>query len=499
MTNHKTFLYVLVFVVGAASLGSEIAAARLMAPFFGASTIIWANTIGVVLVALSIGYYLGGRLADRVPELRSLCLVVLTAAVLLAIVPLIAQPFLDLAVDALDEVAAGAFIGSLLAVLLLIAIPVVLLGTVAPWAMRLAVDDVEHAGTIAGRLYAISTVGSLTGTMVAALVLIPFAGTQRTFLTFALALALVATVGLGWRFAIAPIVLAGAIALPAGTVKATDGGKLLYEGESEEQYIRVIEQDDGDRILELNEGQAVHSILPRRGYLTADYWDSFLVMPFLTRQDPPERIAILGNAAGTIARQYGHFWPETEVDGVEIDAELSDVGYRYFDMGSNPRLTIHDDDARPWLRRAESDYDLIVVDAYRQPYIPFYLTTREFFELIADRLSPDGVVVVNVGHPEGDEEFERSLGRTMASVLTSVLRDPVEQTNTLLVGSKAPLAAQRLAITAQDVLRGDLRDLGEIDAARLEPILSGGSVFTDDRAAVEWLVDRSIIGAAEDR
>ncbi len=493
----KPYLYVLVFVVGAASLGSEIAAARLMAPFFGASTIIWANTIGVVLVALSIGYFIGGRIADRRPEVRSLCLVILAAAVLLAIVPLIARPFFDISVDALDEIAAGAFIGSLLAVLFLIAIPVVMLGTCAPWAMRLAVDDIEHAGTVAGRLYAISTVGSLTGTMLAALVLIPFAGTQRTFLVFALALAVVASAGLGWRFAIAPIALAGAIALPVGTVKATDGGRILFEDESEEQYIRVIRQDDGDRILELNEGQAVHSILPARGYLTADYWDSFLVLPFAARSEPPRRIAILGNAAGTIARQYGRFWPDTEVDGVEIDSELSDVGYRYFDMGSNPRLTIHDDDARPWLRRADGEYDLIVVDAYRQPYIPFYLTTKEFFELIAERLSPDGVVVVNVGHPEGDEEFERSLARTMAAVLPSVLRDPAEQTNTLVIGATTPLQPARLDAASRAHMTGDLRKLAVIDAARLEPILPGGTVFTDDRAPVEWLIDRSIIGAAE--
>ena len=224
------FLCVLVFVVGAASLGAEIAAARLMAPFFGASTIIWANTIGVVLVALSIGYWLGGRLADRRPEIRSLCLVILAAAVLLALVPLIARPFFDLSVDALDEIEAGAFVGSLAAVLLLVAIPVVLLGTAAPWALRLAVGDVEHAGRVAGRLYAISTVGSLTGTMLSALVLIPFVGTQRTFLVFALALAAVGAAGLGWRFAAVPVAVAAAIALPVGTVKAADDGRILLRG-----------------------------------------------------------------------------------------------------------------------------------------------------------------------------------------------------------------------------------------------------------------------------
>jgi len=495
--NHR-FLYVLVFVVGTASLGAEIAAARLMAPFFGASTIVWANTIGVVLVALSIGYWLGGRFADRRPELRSLCLVVLVAAVLLAIVPLIARPFFDLSVDALDDVEAGAFVGSLAAVLFLIAIPVILLGTCAPWALRLAVADVEHAGRTSGRLYAISTVGSLTGTMLAALVLIPFAGTQRTFLAFALALALVAVAGLGWRYVVVPLVLAGAIALPVGTVKATDSGRVIYEDESEQQYIRVIERDDGDRVLELNEGQATHSILPARGYLTADYWDSFLVLPFAARSERPRRIAILGNAAGTIAREYGRFWPQTIVDGVELDPELTDVGYRYFDMGSNRNLTVHDEDARPWLRAADDEYDLIVVDAYRQPYIPFYLTTKEFFELARDRLSPGGVVVVNVGHAEGSDEFERVLGRTMAAVFPTVLRDPAEETNTLLLGSEAPASAERLAAAARARMHGNLRKLALIDAARLAPRLPGGEVYTDDRAPVEWLIDRSILGYASD-
>jgi spermidine synthase len=492
------FLYVLVFVVGTGSLGAEIAVARLMAPFFGASTIVWANTIGVVLVSLSIGYWLGGRFADRRPELRSLCLVVLAAAVLLAVVPLVARPFFDLSVDALDEVEAGAFVGSLAAVLFLIAIPVILLGTCAPWALRLAVDDVEHAGRVSGRLYAISTVGSLTGTMLAALVLIPFAGTQRTFLAFALALALVAAAGLGWRYVVVPALLVGAIALPVGTVKATDAGRVIYEDESEQQYIRVIEQDDGDRVLELNEGQATHSILPARGYLTADYWDSFLVLPFAASERPPERIAILGNAAGTIAREYGRFWPDTRVDGVEIDPQLTEVGYRYFDMGSNPNLAVHDEDARPWLRDSEGDYDLIVVDAYRQPYIPFYLTTKEFFELSRDRLAPGGVVVVNVGHAEDSDEFERVLGRTMAEVFPTVLRDPAEETNTLLLGSEAPASAERLQAAARARMRGNLRKLALIDAARLAPRLPGGEVYTDDRAPVEWLIDRSILGYAAD-
>jgi len=379
----RRFLYVLVFVVGAGSLGAEITVARLMAPFFGASTIVWANTIAVVLVALSVGYWLGGRLGDRHPHLRGLCLVVMGAALLLAAVPFVARPFFDLSVSALDSVSAGAFVGSLVAVLALVAVPVMLLGACSPYAIRLAISDVEHSGRTAGRLYAVSTAGSLAGTMLAALVLIPFAGTQRTFLGFALALALAAAVGLGWRFLVAPVAVAALIAVPVGTVKPTDEGRVLYEGESALQYIRVIEEPNGDRELELNEGQAIHSLYRPGSYLTGGYWDGIVTLPFAALTHPPRRVAILGNAAGTTARALGHFFPHAKVDGVEIDPRLSEIGDRYFGMDSNPNLTVHSEDARPWLRASPGGYDVIVVDAYRQPYIPFYLTTREFFDLAA--------------------------------------------------------------------------------------------------------------------
>src|SRR5436190_626692 len=203
-----------------ASLGAEIAGVRLLAPYFGASTVVWANTIGVVLVALAIGYWLGGRAADRRPRLEPLCGIALTAAALLGLVPFVAHPLLDAGVKALDAVSAGAFIGSLLAVLVLLALPVLLLGMVAPWALRLAVVTVDQAGTVAGRLYAISTAGSLVGTLLSALVLIPAIGTRRTFLTLAITLAVVAAIGLlptRGHLGV-PIAIAALLAVPVGTI-----------------------------------------------------------------------------------------------------------------------------------------------------------------------------------------------------------------------------------------------------------------------------------------
>jgi predicted membrane-bound spermidine synthase len=182
----------LVFVVGAASLGAEIAAARLVAPHFGASTIVWANTIATVLLALSLGYWLGGVLADRAPDRRALARLVLAAAALLAMVPFVGPPLLDAAADAVGTTGAGEVLGSLLAVVVLVAPPVLLLGCVAPYAVRLTVPDVERVGATAGGLYALSTVGSLLGVWLSALVLVPFLGTRLTFLVFAAALAVAA-------------------------------------------------------------------------------------------------------------------------------------------------------------------------------------------------------------------------------------------------------------------------------------------------------------------
>jgi spermidine synthase len=457
---------------------------------------VWANTIATVLVALSAGYWLGGRLADRSPTRRSLCKLVLWASLLLAAVPFVARPFLDAAVDALDEYSAGAFAGSLVAVVALVGVPVALLGAVAPYAVRLSLGDVRASGSVTGGLYALSTIGSLVGTFVSALALVPFAGTQRTFLAFAAALAVVSAPALRAAALLAPaaIVAALVVAPVAGKADPADA-RVIEETETPYQYARVVETSDGTRQLELNEGVAVHSEYRPGSYLTDNYWDDFLVLPFAVRERAPARLAILGNAAGTTARAYGRYFPGTAVDAVEIDGELTDIGRRLFGL-RGPRLRLVTEDARPFLRRAPAGrYDAIFVDAYRQPYIPFYLATREFFELVRSRLAPGGVVVVNVGHPEGDARLERAIGATMREVFPFVARDPARDVNTLLVGAAAPARVEALTAGNEGVPPA-LRSLAESVGARLAPALRGGEVWTDDRAPVEWLVDRSILRAA---
>ena len=259
----------------------------------------------------------------------------------------------------------------------------------------------------------------------------------------------------------------------------------------------MIERDDGSRVLELNEGQAQHSIYDPDTTLTGDYWDGHAGAALhRARRGRPRRIAILGNAAGTTSRAYEEFFPRTVVDGVEIDGELSEIGRRYFDM-NNPRLHLHHEDARPWLRRTDDRFDVIFVDAYRQPYIPFYLATKEFFELVRDRLTPGGVVVMNVGHPGGRRRAgEGDRGHDGRGVPERAARSDGGHEHAGGGQPATPLSAEQPAARACRACRSACAPPRRAAAGRIRPPLRGGGVYTDDRAPVEWLIDRSIVDYA---
>ena len=254
-------LYPLVFVAGAGTMATEMCASRLLAPFFGASILIWANIIGLILIYLSVGYFWGGRLADRHPSLPYMCRLIVCAAMAIAVIPFVSEPLLSAAVGAFAQASVGAFLGSFFASMALFSVPITLLGMVSPFAVRLAVDSVERAGEIAGRLYALSTAGSILGTFLPVVLLIPLIGTRRTMLATAAVLALAATPALGWRYVLAPAAVVALALVPPGLVKPGSG--VIWEGESAYQFIQVQATADGGRVLHLNEGWAEHSVWHR--------------------------------------------------------------------------------------------------------------------------------------------------------------------------------------------------------------------------------------------
>jgi len=494
-TLRRPVLLLFVFLAGSGSMATEICASRLLAPYFGDSTMVWANIIGLILASLSLGYWLGGRLVDRRPSSSLLGLIVLAAALFVAVVPFVAHPLLERGANGIAQLAVGAVVGSFFAALVLFAPPVVALGMVTPFAIRLSLDQegAGKAGDTAGTVFALSTAGSLLGTFVPALVSIPLLGTQRTLLGTSALLAATSALALGRRGLVPLACIVALAALPPGMIKPGTG--VLYEGESAYQFIRVV-QDGNERVLELNEGVVAHSVYDPASVLTGGYWDLFLTPPSLL-DHPVRRIAILGNAGGTVARAYRHFFPQARIDGVEIDPKVSSIGERFFGLRPGPLLHLYNEDARPFLLGHDYRYDIICVDAYRQPYVPFYLATREFYQLVRSRLRPGGIVALNVASLPRDHALVEDTAGTLATVFGHVYRWQALRFNALVLGLDRPLGPSTLS-RAVRVAPARLRPLARMLERQIVPVSASSDPWTDDRAPVEWVVDRMIVNAARE-
>jgi predicted membrane-bound spermidine synthase len=515
------FLGLAVFTSGMAALAIEMAASRLLGNVFGTSNLVWANIIGLILVYLTAGYFLGGRWADRRPEPSVFYRIMAWAALTTGLVPVISRPVLLAAAGAVESVDAAVVLGSFASVLVLFSVPITLMGCISPFAIRLAIREVRGAGNVAGRLYAVSTLGSILGTFLPVLLLIPAIGTNRTFFFFAGVLLLVALTGLfrtdrrlGWLHLWMPALL-GILYLAGtgGSIKQSTGQ--IFERESSYNYIQVLEADgihppclvdvelDDVRLLRLNEGEGVHSIYSPEQLLTCGTWDYFLAAPFFnpppTEPSAVHSLGIVGLAAGTAARQYTAVFGPIPIEGYEIDPAIIEIGRMMFDM-NEPNLTALALDGRWGLAHSRQDrFSVIAVDAYRPPYIPPHLTTREFFRLIRDKLTPDGVVTINVARLPDDRRLIDGLAATLQTVFPSVFVVDVPQSmNSILYATVQPSSADNLAanlgfLAGRNGIHPDLLTVLEWTLANIRPTPTGGPVFTDDWAPIEQLTNAMVI------
>lgn len=485
------------------SLALEMCASRLLGAYFGTSLYIWAALIGLILIYLTIGYFLGGRLADRYPSEQILCLITSTAALSIILIPFVSQSVLSWSVTGMAELSVGIFASSLLCTVLLFAIPVTLLGLVSPFAIRLITKDVGRSGRSSGSLYAISTGGSILGAFLPVLWLIPTFGVRRTLLLFGTLLFAASLWGLRPRLRPAFSVVSVGLALitlllPLGPLK--DIPHLIYTQESLYNYIQVTQLPDGTRQLILNEGDAIHSIYyPNPNtVLTGWYWDYFLAAPYFNPGFSPSklhRVGIIGLAAGTIAHQFTQVYGPVPIDGVEIDPAIVNVGRTYFAM-NEPNLHVYVQDGRTYVATTQAQYDVVAIDAFQQPYIPFQLTTREFFNSIRTHLSPTGVVALNTGHTAHDFRLVQAFVNTMRQVFPSVYVFYVPGTfNAEVTATMQP--------TSIETFRSSLAQfpsttvMGQV-AREVIPTVTqgrpdGGLVFTDDRAPIEQITDQLLL------
>ncbi|TMC49963.1 MAG: spermine synthase [Chloroflexi bacterium] len=485
---HPRLLAVVVAAGGAGSLATEICASRLLAPFFGSSTVVWANVIGLILIYLSVGYWLGGRYADRHATAPALGRILVVAAGWMAVLPFIAHPVLRLALQGFNAVQVGIVVGSFFSTLALFSVPVTLLGMVSPFALRLAITDVRLAGSVSGRLSSLATMGAIAGTFIPALITIPAVGTQRTMLGAALLVALAAMPLLGRRWLLVPLGIAALIPVPTGPIKPLAG--TVQEIETPYQYAAVVDLSDR-RVLRIDEGVVDQSIYRPNTVLTGGEWDMPLVVPPLMDR-PLRRVLVIGNATGTTARALAAIYPGVRIDGVELDSRLSDLGRRYFGMSDVPGLAVRTADGRVFLATTGDRYDLIVVDAYRAAYIPFYLVTREFFQLTRDHLAPGGAVALNVARVPGDNRLPQAVAGTLATDFPSTYVWPALRFNELVVAFDHHLDRDTLMARLGGLPGriGSLRAPVQAGITRVQP---AADPMTDDRAPVEWLTDRAVL------
>ena len=505
MKVKRTLLLLTVFVAGMTSLAVELTAARLLDPFFGNSLIIWAVLIGTVLLYLTVGYYVGGKWADWKPYYRVLYQITAWASLLIGLAPFVARPVLSWSVQGFAQYSIGILAGSLIGVIALFSVPVTLLGCVSPFAIRLSMADerVESSGNVAGGLYALSTVGSLVGTFLPVLVLIPSIGTRNTFLFLAFTLMAVSLAGLfmALRARALPYLLMPAalialiVLLPRGVIKSAQLGELLYETESAYNYIQVIQWED-EVWLKLNEGQGVHSIYNPESVLVDGVWDHFLIAPYFNNPpyttDQVGSLALIGSAAGTIPKQYTAVYGPIPIDGAEIDPEIIRVGREYFDM-NEPNLNAVAQDGRYFLATSPRKYDVIALDAYRPPYIPFHLTTREFFREAREHLNEKGVVAVNAGRTKTDWSLVEALASTLKAEFPNVYlvdlgEETYELSNVLVVATNQPTSPENLAANTALMTHPLLKRVAEASLDRVTEFTTPTVVFTDDKAPVEQVI-----------
>ncbi|MGZ3611311.1 MAG: spermidine synthase [Ktedonobacteraceae bacterium] len=518
-------LILLVFIAGACSLAVELSASRLLAPYFGTSLFVWANLIGLILLYLTIGYYLGGRLADRYPRPEVLYTLTIIAAFLISLIPFLSKPILQWSQSSFASYSVGVFYGSLLSVILLFAVPMILLGCVSPFAIRLRIERLGKSGRTAGQLYAISTAGSILGTFLPVLYLIPTIGTYRTFFTIAVALLLVSIVGLAsTRFdvpgsrrrrinsSLLPVLLLIPMVLSVltiqGPIKAADGsngaGVLITERESVYNYIQVVKVGDETQLI-LNEGVGIHSIYNPNSILTGGPWDYFMIAPYFNNlpftQNQVRKVAIIGLGGGTAVREFSAAYGPIPIDGVEIDNTIVNMGREYFHM-NEPNLHVVLQDGRYFLQTSSQKFDVVAIDAYQQPYVPFQLTTKEFFQEVRNHLSPTGVTVINAGRTNSDFRLVNALAQTMHSVFPNVyIIDTARFTNSMVIGTNSPTSLNNFMINTGNLTNPLLQNVAR------ESILYGNIreehsrtvYFTDDRAPVEQLIDQIILGAVENK
>lgn len=495
--KNKYYLYLTEFFSGMAVMAVELGASRLLAPYFSSSQIVWTIIIGTIMIAMALGNIYGGRSADKNPNPDKLYGRILIAAIWIAAIPVLGK-YVILGISALLIVTVNTnFLiwAAFLACMVIFVFPLFLLGTVTPSLAKYTMDNLEDNGRTVGTLGAFNTIGSIIGTFLPTFVTIPAVGTAVTFLIFSgvlLVLGLIYFISAGvkrGRSIAAAVIFVCCAVFGCSDSFAFWESDLVYEGESVYNYLQVKETEE-DVILSTNVLFGVQSIMKKDEGLTGMYYDYAMAAPFMSgsmAEGKTTDILVLGMGTGTYATQCMRYLPDVTVEGVEIDEKITDLAGEYFALDPDVKVTTYD--GRAYLNAIEGTYDVIMVDAYQDITIPFQMSSVEFFTMVKEHLTKDGVMVVNMNmRGSGEGNINQYLSDTIASVFGCVYTaDVTGSTNRELFASDNP---DMLTLFEENTAAADDEEVGALMARigeKLTAYEGGGYIMTDDQAPVELL------------
>lgn len=496
LLKNKFYLYMTEFFAGMSVMAVELGASRLLAPYFSSSQIVWTIIIGTIMIAMALGNIWGGKRADKNPNPDRLYLRLMIAAVWIAAIPLVGK-YVILAISALLVLTVSnhfLVLAAFIACMVIFVFPLFLLGTVTPSLVKYTVDSLDDSGKTVGTLGAFNTIGSILGTFLPTFVTIPAVGTSITFLIFSGILLLL---GLIYFFSKRAGKKACTVSVALFLVCSVFGHsgsfafwekELLYEGESIYNYLQV-KETDRSVILSTNVLFGVQSIMKKDDSLTGMYYDYALAAPFMAgipSKDSAD-ILVLGMGTGTYAGQCLKYFDNVSVEGVEIDGKITELAEEYFHLPDSVQVTTYD--GRAFLQAVEQKYDVIMVDAYQDITIPFQMSSVEFFTLVKEHLTDDGIMVVNMNmKSDGEDGINAWLSDTIASVFEQVYTvDVTGSTNRELFASNNPRMQEMLAQETGKIQNEGLSEMMQEVGTALVAYERGENILTDDKAPVEVL------------
>lgn len=428
MNLKKYLLEIIVFSSGASVMIFEIIGSRILGPYLGTSIFVWTSIIGIILASLSLGYYLGGKLSDKNPHIKNLSIIFFLASILMLFTIVIKNNFLLFLVGIVSSIRINAVIASII----LFAPVSVMLGMVSPYAVRLKIQDVEHSGTTVGNLYALSTLGSIFGTFLAGFWLIPSFGATNILIGLVIILLLLSIISFPRELLKSKIALSILCALLIGGntyqmyVRAENG---FVELDTAYSHVLILDsqEESGKDIRTLKINNEFSSAMYLGSYdLVYDYTKFYNLAEYFTPKI--EKALMIGGAAYSYPKYFLERYEDAKMDVIEIDSELTEIAKKYFWLEDSPRLAIYHEDGRTFLNRIDKKYDVIYGDAFSSVYtVPFQLTTQEAVKEMYNKLTDDGVIIVNViSSLQGDtSKFFHAQLKTYESIFEHVEVFPV--------------------------------------------------------------------------